>query len=131
MSAIEKELRAACGLKSVHKVVDPVLKIESAGHRVTVFLVPNDKGYRGVAEAKQAAGIVIDNGSEPTTTLAERVGELSEVLCLVQGRVSQGPVYERGRCLHEVLHVEGQTRLSLGRTQFAVIAHCLSTRHTF
>lgn len=46
------------------------LGYESVGHRVKVFPVPGDKGIRGVAEAKQAAGLVIDNGSVLTACFA-------------------------------------------------------------
>jgi len=68
------------------------LRDESVGHRVTVFLVPGDKVIRGVAEAKQAAGIIIDNGSVLTAAPAERVRELSAVLRFVKA--------ERAKNLH-------------------------------
>jgi hypothetical protein len=57
---------------------------------VTVFLVPCDKGIRGVAEAKQATRSVIDNGSELTAAPAERVRELSGVLRLVKAERATG-----------------------------------------
>jgi hypothetical protein len=64
--------------------------MESVGHRVTVFLVPSDRGICGVAEAKQAAKSVIDNGSELTAVPAERVRELSGVLRLVKPERAKG-----------------------------------------
>jgi len=64
--------------------------MESAGHRVTVFLVPGDKGIRGVAEVKQAARTVIDNGGELTAAPAERVRKLSGVLRLVKAERAKG-----------------------------------------
>ena len=73
LSAIEKGNRVRCGREVVPKIADAVLGMEGFGHRVTVFLVPCDKGIRGVAEAKQAARSVIDNGSEITAAPAERV----------------------------------------------------------
>lgn len=84
LSAIEKGQKVRCGREVVHKIADAVLEMESAGHRVTVFLVPCDKCIRGVAEAKQAATSVIDNGSEPTAAPTERVRELSGALRLVR-----------------------------------------------
>jgi hypothetical protein len=54
------------------------------GHRVTVFLAPCDRGIRRVAEAKQAAGAVVDNDSELTAAPAERLRELVRVLSLVK-----------------------------------------------
>jgi hypothetical protein len=65
---------------------------KGVGHRVTVFLVPGDKGIRGIAEAQQAARAVVDNGSELTAAPAERVRELSGVLRLVKA--------ERAKNLH-------------------------------
>ena len=84
LSAIEKGHKVGCGREVVHKTADAVLEMESVGHKVTVFLVPCDKGIRGVAEAKQAARNVIENGSELTAAPAERVRELSGVLRLVK-----------------------------------------------
>lgn len=55
LSAMEKGQKVRCGREVVHKIADALLEMESVGHRVTVFLVPCDKGIRGVAEAKQAA----------------------------------------------------------------------------
>lgn len=55
-----------CGREAVPKIADVVLGMESVGHRVTVFLVPCDRGIRDVNEAKQPAGAAIDNGSELT-----------------------------------------------------------------
>ncbi|KAL1581657.1 hypothetical protein WHR41_09670 [Cladosporium halotolerans] len=81
LSAIEKGQKVGCGREVAHN--DAVLEMESDGHRVTVFLVPGDKGIRGVTEAKRAAASTIDNGSELTAAPAERVRELSEVLRLV------------------------------------------------
>jgi hypothetical protein len=81
-----------CGREVVHKIADAVLDMKSVGHRVTVFLTPSDKGIRGVAEAKQPARAVIDNGSQLTVAPAERVRELSGVLRLVRA--------ERARNLH-------------------------------
>jgi hypothetical protein len=74
----------------VHKIANAVLEMESVGHRVTVFLVPSDRGIRGVAEAKQAATSVIDNSSGPTAAPAERVRELSGVLRLVKAERAKG-----------------------------------------
>lgn len=90
LSAIEKGQKVRCGREVVHKIADAVLEMESVGHRVTVFQVPSDKGIRGVAEAKQAATSVIDNGSEPTAAPAERVRELSGVLRLVKAERAKG-----------------------------------------
>jgi ribonuclease HI len=84
LSAIEKGHKVGGGREVVPKVANAVLEMESVGHRVTVFLVPCDKGIRGVAEAKQAARAVIDNGSELTAAPAKRVRELSGVLRLVK-----------------------------------------------
>jgi hypothetical protein len=44
----------------VHEIADAVLEMDNVGHRVTVSLVPGDRGIRGVAEAKQAVRAVID-----------------------------------------------------------------------
>ncbi|GAB7336447.1 hypothetical protein MBLNU13_g09741t1 [Cladosporium sp. NU13] len=90
LSAIEKGHRVGCGREVVHKITDAVLEMESVGHRVTVFLVPSDKGIRSVVEAKQAARHVIEDGSELTAALAERVRELSEVLRLVKAERAKG-----------------------------------------
>ena len=76
----------------VHKIADAVLEMESVGHRVTVFLVPCDKGIRGVVEAKQSARHVIEDGSELTAAPSERVRELSGVLRWVRA--------ERAKTLH-------------------------------
>jgi len=84
LSAIEKGHKVNCGREVVHKIADAILEMEDFGHRVTVFLVPGDKDIRGVAEARQAATSVIDNGSELTAAPAERVRELSGVLRLVK-----------------------------------------------
>jgi hypothetical protein len=78
------------GERGLHKIADAVLEMESVGHRVTVFLVPSDRGICGVAEAKQAAKSVIDNGSELTAVPAERVRELSGVLRLVKPERAKG-----------------------------------------
>lgn len=78
--------------KRIHKIADTILEMESVGHRVTVFLIPGNKGNLGVAEAKQAARSVIDNGSKLTAVPAERMRELSGVLRLVKA--------ERGKSLH-------------------------------
>jgi hypothetical protein len=59
--------------------------------RLTVFLVPSDRGIRGVAEAKRAANPGIDNGSELTAAPAERVRELSGVLRLVKAERAKNP----------------------------------------
>lgn len=59
---------------------------------MTFFLVPADKGIRGVVEAQQAAMSAIDSGSELIAAPAERVRELSGVLCLVKA--------ERAKNLH-------------------------------
>jgi hypothetical protein len=53
LSAIEKAHKVICGRKNVHKPADAVLEMESVDHRVTIFLVPGDKGIHGVAEAKK------------------------------------------------------------------------------
>jgi hypothetical protein len=84
LSAIEKGQRVGCGREVVHKVADTVLEMESVGHRVTVHLVPCDKGIRGVAGAEQAVRAVIDNDSELTTVPAKRIRKLSGVLHLVK-----------------------------------------------
>jgi hypothetical protein len=76
LSAVEKGQKVGCGREVVRKIADAVLEMEGVGHQVTVFLVPGDKGIRGVAEAKHAATTVIDNGSELTADPAERVREL-------------------------------------------------------
>lgn len=76
----------------MHKIADAVLEVEGVGHRVTVFLVPGDKGIRGVAKAKHAARAVVDNGIELTAAPAERVRKLSRVLRLVRA--------ERAKDLH-------------------------------
>jgi hypothetical protein len=57
---------------------------------VTIFLVPGDKGSRAVAEAKQAAGAVIDNCSELTAAAAQRVRKQSGVLRLVKAERAKG-----------------------------------------
>jgi ribonuclease HI len=90
LSAIAKGHKVGCGREVVHKIADAVLEMESVGHKVTVFLVPCDKGIRGVAEAKQAARHIIENGSELTTAPAERVRELSGVLRLVKAERAKG-----------------------------------------
>ncbi|KAL1581903.1 hypothetical protein WHR41_09480 [Cladosporium halotolerans] len=90
LSAIEKGHNVGCGREVVPKIADAVLEMEGVGHRVTVFLVPGDKGIRGVAEAKQAARSVIDNGSELIAAPAERVRELSGVLRLVKAERAKG-----------------------------------------
>jgi ribonuclease HI len=90
LAAIEKGQRVGCGREVMHKIAETVLEMESVGHRVTVFLVPCDKGIRGVVEAKQAARHVIENGSETTTAPAERVRELSGVLRLVKAERAKG-----------------------------------------
>ena len=90
LSVIGKGQRVGCGREVVHKITDAVLEMESVGHRVTVFLVPSDRGIRDVAEAKQAARAVIDNGSELTAAPAERVRELSGVLRLVKAERARG-----------------------------------------
>lgn len=90
LSVIEKGQRVGCGREVVHKIADAVLEMESVGHRVTVFLVPSDRGVRGVAEAKQAARHVIEDGSELTAAPAERVRELSGVLRLVRAEPAKG-----------------------------------------
>jgi ribonuclease HI len=92
LPAIKKGQKVRCGREVVHEIVDAVLEMESVGHQVTVFLVPCDKGIRGVAEAKQAAISVIDNGSGLTAAPAKRVRELSGVLRLVK--------VERAKSLH-------------------------------
>lgn len=74
----------------MHKIADAILEMESVGHRVTVFLVPGDKGISGVAEAEQAARHVIDNGSGLTAAPTERVRELSGVLRLVKAERAKG-----------------------------------------
>jgi hypothetical protein len=74
----------------VPKIADAVHEIEGVGHRVKVFLVPYDRGIRGVAEAKQAARSVIDNGNDLTAAPAERVRELSGVLRLVKAERAKG-----------------------------------------
>lgn len=58
LSAIENGQRVGGGGEVVPKFADAVLEMESVGHRVTVFLVPCDRGVRGVAEAKKAARAV-------------------------------------------------------------------------
>jgi hypothetical protein len=60
------------------------------GHRVTVFLVPSDKGIREVAEANKAATSAIDNGSGPTAAPAKRVRELWGVLLLAKAERAKG-----------------------------------------
>jgi ribonuclease HI len=90
LSAIEKGQTVGCGREVVHKIADAVLEMESVGHRVTVFLVPSDRGVRGVAEAKQAARHVIENGSELTAAPAERVHELLGVLRLIKAERAKG-----------------------------------------
>jgi ribonuclease HI len=90
LSAIEKGHKVGCGREVVRKIADAVLEIESVGHKVTVFLVPADKGIRGVAGASQAARHVIDNGSELTAASAERVRGLSGVLRLVKAERAKG-----------------------------------------
>jgi ribonuclease HI len=92
LSAIEKGHEVGRGGEVVPKIADAVLETESAGHQVTFFFVPCDKGIRGVAEAKEAATSVIGNGSELTAAPAEKVRELSEVLRLVRA--------ERAKNLH-------------------------------
>lgn len=52
LSAIEKGQKVRCGRKVVHKIADAVLEMDSVGYRVTVLLVPSDKGIRGVTEPK-------------------------------------------------------------------------------
>jgi hypothetical protein len=89
-SAIEKGHNVRCGREVVPKIADAVLEMESVGHRVTVFLVPYDKGICGVAEAKQAARAVIGNGSDLTVAPAERMRELSGVLRLVKAERAKG-----------------------------------------
>lgn len=74
----------------MHKIADAILEMEGVGHRVTVCLVPSDKGIRGVVEAKRAAVSTIDNGSELTAAPAERVRELSGVLRLVKAERAKG-----------------------------------------
>jgi hypothetical protein len=74
----------------VPKVADAVLEMESVSHRVKVFLVPCDKGIRGIAEVKQIARAAIDNGSEFTAALAERVREQAVVLHLVKAERAKG-----------------------------------------
>ena len=90
LSAIEKGHMVGYGRGVVRKLADALLESESVGHRVTVFLVPCDRGIRGVAEAKQAARAVIDNGSKLTAAPAERVRELSGVLRLVKAERAKG-----------------------------------------
>jgi ribonuclease HI len=90
LSAIEKGHKVGRGREVVHEIADAILEMESVGHRVTVFLVPCDRGIRGVAEAKQAARAVIDNGSELTAAPTERVRELSGVLRLVKAERTKG-----------------------------------------
>jgi hypothetical protein len=77
-----------CGREVVHKIADAVLEMESVGRRVTVFLVPGDKGIRSVAEAEQATRAVIDKSSALTAP-AERVRELSGVLRLVKAEQAE------------------------------------------
>ena len=57
---------------------------------IECFQIPSDKGIRGVAEAKQAATSVIDNGSGTTAAPAERVRELSGVLHLIKAKRAEG-----------------------------------------
>jgi ribonuclease HI len=90
LSAIEKGQRVGCGREMVHKIADAVFEMENVGRRVTIFLVPSERGIRGVAEAKQAARDVIENGSELTAAPAERVRELSGVLRLVKVERAKG-----------------------------------------
>ena len=52
LSAIEKGHTSERGREVAHKIADAVLKIESVGHRVTVLLVPADKGICCVAKRK-------------------------------------------------------------------------------
>lgn len=68
----------------VLKIAEVVLEMEEVGHRGTVLLGPSDKGIHGVAEAKQVAISVIDNSSELTAALAERVREMSGLLRLAK-----------------------------------------------
>jgi ribonuclease HI len=49
LSAIEKGHKMGCGREVVLKIADAVLEIESVGHKAKVFLVPRDRGIRGVA----------------------------------------------------------------------------------
>lgn len=39
---------------------------KGSANRVTIFTAPSDKGILGVAEAKRAAKVVVDKGSELT-----------------------------------------------------------------
>lgn len=71
LSAIEKGHRVGRGRKVVDKIADAVLEIESVGCRVTVLLVPADKGICCVAKAKEVARYVIEDSSEPAAALAE------------------------------------------------------------
>jgi ribonuclease HI len=104
LSAIEKGQRVRCGREVVHKIADVVLEMESVGHRVTVFLVPGDKGIRGVAEAKYAARAVINNGRGLTAVPAERVRELVRVLRLVKTERAKGLQRRVERVSHQRPH---------------------------
>jgi ribonuclease HI len=90
LSAFGKGHKVGCGRQVVPKIADSVLEMDGVGYRVTVFLVPSDKGIRGVAEAKQDAKTVIDNSSELTAAPVERVRELSGVLHLARTEQAKG-----------------------------------------
>jgi hypothetical protein len=68
----------------LHKFADDVLEMEGISHQVVFFLVSSDRSIRGVAEARQAAKAVTENGSKLTIAPPERVRELSSVLHLVK-----------------------------------------------
>ncbi|OQN95262.1 hypothetical protein B0A48_18586 [Cryoendolithus antarcticus] len=82
--AIEKGHKVRGGREVVHKITDTILEMEGVVRRATIFLVPSDQGMRGVAEAKEAANAVVDNGSALTAAPFKTVRELSGVLSLVR-----------------------------------------------
>ena len=80
---IRKGLHATVGRETLHTVADTILELESVGHRVSVFLIPDGRQISGLDEARAAAQAAASDNSEPALQPSERVRELSKVLRLV------------------------------------------------
>lgn len=84
-----------------------MLEIEGIGHRLTILLVPGDKGICGVADAKRSATSITDNGSKSADAPAKKVCELSGGCARSRQSGAKGP-YANEEDVCAVLHVEFQ-----------------------
>lgn len=84
LAAVMRGQEVKSGREVLHNAADVIRGMEYIGHRITIFLVSDNRKVLGMNEAREAARATIGEGSKLTAAPSEKVRELPRVLPLVK-----------------------------------------------